>query len=64
MPFLLLQAVVFILPTFLPVDTVKDFFESLDLLTIMLIVLLVLLVANLGLFLGAVARFLRSRLIL
>ena len=64
MPFLLLQAVVFILPTFLPVDTVKDFFESLDLLTIMISVLLVLLLANLGLFLGAVARFQRSRLIL
>ena len=64
MPFLLLQAVVFILPTFLPVDTVKDFFESLDLPTIMLIVLLVLLLANLGLFLGAVARFQRSKLIL
>jgi ABC-2 type transport system permease protein len=64
MPFLLLQAVVFILPTFLPVDTVKEFFETLDLPTIMLIVLLVLLIANLGLFLGAVARFQRSRLIL
>jgi len=64
MPFLLLQGVVFILPTFLPVDTVKGFFESLDLPTIMLIVLLVLLFANLGLFLGAVARFQRSRLIL
>jgi ABC-2 type transport system permease protein len=64
MPFLLLQAVVFILPTFLPVDTVKDFFESLDLPTIMLILLLVLLLANIGLFLGAVARFQRSRLIL
>jgi ABC-2 type transport system permease protein len=64
MPFLLLQAVVFVLPTFLPVDTIREMFESLDLLAIVLIVLFVLLLANLGLFLGAVARFQRSRLIL
>jgi ABC-2 type transport system permease protein len=64
MPFLLLQAVVFIMPTFLPVETIKALFGSLDLPTISLIVLLVLMFANLGLFLGALARFQRSRLIL
>jgi ABC-2 type transport system permease protein len=64
MPFLLLQAVVFILPTFLPVETVKAMIGNLDLPAIVLIVLLVLLLANLGLFLGALARFQRSRLIL
>ena len=64
MPFLLLQAVVFILPTFLPVDTVKAFLKQLDLVTIGFIILLVLLAANIGLFLGTVARFQRSRLIL
>jgi hypothetical protein len=37
---------------------------NLDVPTIVLIVLLVLLIANLGLFLGALARFQRSRLIL
>jgi ABC-2 type transport system permease protein len=64
MPFLLLQAVVFVLPTFLPVDNVKALLGSLDLLTVALIVLLVLLFANLGLLLGAVTRFQRSKLIL
>ncbi len=63
MPFLLLQALVFILPTFLPVEIVKAQLESLDLMTIALVVLLVLLAANIGLFLGTVARFQRSKLI-
>lgn len=64
MPLMLLQAVVFLLPSFFPVEPIKAFLESLDVESIVLIVLLVLLIANLGLFLGARARFKRSKLIL
>jgi len=64
MPFLLLQAVVFLLPTFLPEGTVKTILDRLDFTTILLVFLAVLLVANIGLLLGAMARFQRSKLIL
>lgn len=64
MPFMLLQAMVFLLPTFLPKETVKAFLDCLDITTILLIFLAGLLVANVGLFLGAIARFKRTRLIL
>jgi ABC-2 type transport system permease protein len=64
MPLLLLQAVVFLLPNFIPVEPIKAFLENLDVKTIFLIILIILLVANVGLFLGAKARFNRSRLIL
>jgi ABC-2 type transport system permease protein len=64
MPFLLLQAVVFVLPTFLPKDTVKALFDRMDLTTILFVVLGILVVANIGLLLGAIARFQRARLIL
>jgi ABC-2 type transport system permease protein len=64
MPLLLLQAVVFLLPSFVPIEPIKAFLEGLDVESIILIILLVLLVANIGLFLGARARFKRSKLIL
>lgn len=64
MPLLLLQAVVFLLPTFFPVEPIKEFLGSLDMISIMLIISFVLLIVNIGLFLGARARFKRSRLIL
>jgi hypothetical protein len=64
MPFLLLQAVVFLLPTVLPVENIKALLAGIDLALIALIVLGILLVLNIGLFMGAVARFQRSKLIL
>jgi ABC-2 type transport system permease protein len=64
MPFILLQAVVFLLPTFVPKEAIQALLEQLDLNGIILIGLGVLLVANIALFLGALARFKRSRLIL
>lgn len=64
MPFLLLQAVVFLLPSFLPQEIVKAYLDQLDFTGIMLVVLVALVIANIGLFLGVLARFQRSRLIL
>jgi ABC-2 type transport system permease protein len=64
MPFLLLQAVVFLLPTFLPVETIKALIGGLNLTYIALVLLAVLLLLNIGLFLGAVVCFQRSKLIL
>lgn len=64
MPFLLGQAVVFLLPTFLPRETVKAFLDNLDFNMIMLVFLGVLLAVDIGLLLGAIARFQRPRLIL
>lgn len=64
MPLLLLQAVVFLLPTFVPVDSIKARLELIDFESIIIIVLLVLVVLNISLFLGARARFKRSKLIL
>jgi len=64
MPLMLLQAVVFLLPTFLSKDAVQTIVERLNFTTIMLVFLAVLLLANIGLFLGVLARFKRSRLIL
>jgi len=64
MPFLLLQAVAFLLPTFLPRSTVKAIAAELNFTNIMLVVLAILLVVDIVLFLGAMARFQRSRLIL
>jgi hypothetical protein len=64
MPLLLLQAVVFLLPSFVPIEPIKAFLEVLDVESIILIIQLVLLAANIGLFLGAKARFKRSKLIL
>jgi ABC-2 type transport system permease protein len=64
MPFLLLQAVVFILPTFLPIEIVKDLIGGLNITILALILMAVLLIANIVLFIGAFARFQRSKLIL
>ena len=64
MPLLLLQAVVFLLPSFVPVDQTKDWLAQLDFGTIITILLIVLVAANVGLFLGTLARFKRSNLIL
>jgi ABC-2 type transport system permease protein len=63
MPFMLLQAVAFLLPTFLPKEVVRTFLDRLDFTAILLIFLIVLLVATIGLFLAALARFQRSRLV-
>jgi len=64
MPILLLQAVVFVIPTFLPAETVRALLETLDVSTTALIILGAMLVVNVGLFLGVIARFERSKLIL
>lgn len=64
MPLLLLQAVVFLLPTFLPRDVIRQFLDRVDLTGILLAFLVVLLVATIGLLRAAMLRFRRSQLIL
>jgi ABC-2 type transport system permease protein len=64
MPFLLLQAVVFLLPVILPRSTVTALAHQLNFTNIVLVILAILLVVDIVLFLGAMARFQRSRLIL
>lgn len=64
MPLLLLQAMVFLLPNFIPVDSIKARLAQLDFESIIAIFLIVLVAANIGLFLNALARFRRSKLIL
>jgi len=64
LPFLLLQAVVFLLPVFLPKATIQAILDQLNFTNIIMVVLAVILVADVILFLGAVSRFQRSRLIL
>lgn len=64
LPLLLLQAVVFLLPSFISVDLIRAKLELLDFLSSIIIFLLVLVVLNIGLFAGAKARFTRSKLIL
>lgn len=64
MPLLLLQALVFLLPTFLPKETVTTFLNRLDFNMIALFFLGILIVANVGLLLGAISSFRRARLIL
>jgi len=63
LPFLLLQAVVFLLPVFLPKAAIQAILDQLNFHNIMMIVLAAMLVADIILFLGAVSRFQRSRLI-
>jgi len=63
-PFLLLQAVVFLLPSLLPRDVVDNLRSDIELLTIMRLFLVVLLVANVFLWFGVRARFRRDKLIL
>lgn len=64
MPFILLQAVVFLLPTFLPEETIEAILDGLDFNMIVLIILVVMMAANIGLNLCALARFKRAKLIL
>jgi len=63
LPFLLLQAVVFLLPVFLPKTTTQAILDQLNFNNIIIVVLVVILVADILLFLGALSRFQRSRLI-
>jgi ABC-2 type transport system permease protein len=64
MPLLLLQAVVFLLPTFIPVDSIKAMLEKINFESAIIIFLIILIIANIGLGIGARMRFKRSRLIL
>jgi len=64
LPFMLLQAVVFLLPVFLPKVTIQAILDQLNFTNIMMVIPAVILVADIILFLGAVSRFHRSRLIL
>ena len=64
MPFLLLQAIVFLLPIVLPRATVTAIADQLNFTNIVLVILAILLVVDIILFLGALARFQRARLIL
>jgi len=64
MPFLVLQAGVFLLPTFLPEESIQAMLGYMNAATIVQILLSLLLAANIGLLLGAMARFKRSKLIL
>jgi ABC-2 type transport system permease protein len=64
LPLMLLQAVAFLLPVFLPRATVQALANQLSFNNIIMVVLAAVLVADIILFLGAVSRFQRSRLIL
>jgi ABC-2 type transport system permease protein len=64
MPFLLLQAVAFLLPIILPRATVTAIANQLNFTNIVLVILAILLVVDGVLFLGAQSRFQRARLIL
>ena len=64
LPLMLLQAVVFLLPAFLPKATVSTIAEQLNFINIMIVILSVLLVVDIILFFGAISGFHRSKLIL
>jgi len=64
LPLMLLQAVVFLLPAFLPKATVSTIAEQLNFINIMMVILSVLLVVDIILFFGAISGFHRSKLIL
>lgn len=59
-----LQAIVFLLPTFLPMEKIREFLGRFNYDQILLIFLGILLAADVGLLLAAMSRFKRSRLIL
>jgi ABC-2 type transport system permease protein len=59
-----LQAIVFLIPTFLPMGTIREFLGRFDYNQILLILLGGLLVIDMGLLLATMSRFKRSRLIL
>jgi ABC-2 type transport system permease protein len=58
------QAIVFLLPTFLPMSSIREFLGRFNYDQILLIILGVLLLIDIGLLLAAMSRFKRSRLIL
>ena len=62
LPLMLIQAIVFLIPTFLPRSTTQEFINRMNLNNIMSVVLAFLLVIDIALFLSALARFQRSRL--
>lgn len=64
MPIMLLQALVFLLPTFLPTDLITSFLASIDMEMVLVWSLGTLMLVDIGLFLGAMGRFQRSKLIL
>jgi ABC-2 type transport system permease protein len=64
LPVMLLQAIVFLLPNFLPQATVKMIAAQLNFTSVVGVFLVVLLVMNVILFLGAISRFQRAKLIL
>ena len=64
MPIMLLQALVFLLPTFLPTDLITSFLASIDMEMVLVVSLGTLMLVDIGLFLGAMGRFKRSKLIL
>ncbi len=58
-----LQAIVFLIPTFLPMGTIREFLGRFDYNQILLILLGVLLVTDIGLLLAAMSRFKRDLLV-
>ena len=64
MPFMLLQALVFLLPTFLPRELIEAFMDGIDMDMVLVGSLIFLMVVNVGLLFGAMSRFKRSKLIL
>jgi len=62
-PFFGIQAVIFLLPTFLPMESIREFLSRFNYDQILLVFLGILLVVNIGLLLANMARFKRSRLI-
>jgi ABC-2 type transport system permease protein len=63
-PFFGVQALVFLLPTFIPMDKIRLFLGNFDFNKILLVFMVVLLLVDIGLLLAAMSRFKRSRLIL
>jgi len=59
-----LQAIVFLLPTFLPMSSIREFLGKFNYDQILLVILGVLLLIDIGFLLAAMSRFKRSRLIL
>jgi len=58
-----LQAIVFLLPSFLPKETIQKFLSSFNFDQILLIFLGIVLLADIGLLLITTSRFKRSRLV-
>lgn len=58
-----IQAVVFLLPSFLPMENIREFLAGINFNQILLVFLGVILLADIGLLWAAMSRFKRSRLI-